>query len=113
MDLVAVISYGAAVAVGIMLIGGFLFVANIRDARNARHPGGARGRLRDEMIVLGPVVPMLGFLTVGAFRPELRGAEWWLPALVVFWVFVGGSVFLPAVRRARARLTALRGEPAQ
>jgi hypothetical protein len=56
---------------------------------------------------------MLAFSLLGAVRPELRDADWWLPALVVVVVFVGGSVFLPTVRHARARLTALRGEPAQ
>ena len=113
MDLLADISFGAAVVVGIVLISGFLLVANLRDTRNARHPGGARGRLRDEMIVLGPVVPMLAFSLLGAVRPELRDADWWLPALVVVVVFVGAGVFLPTVRHARARLTALRGEPSQ
>ena len=112
MDLLANISFGAALVAGIVLISGFLLVANLRDTRNARHPGGARGRLRDEMIVLGPVVPMLALLTVGAFRPEVRDADWWLAALVAVTLLVGVSL-TPVVRRARARLSALRWEPAQ
>ncbi|RZJ39488.1 MAG: hypothetical protein EON87_19835 [Brevundimonas sp.] len=113
MDLLAVISYGAAVAVGIMLIGGFLFAANIRDARNARHPGGTRGRLMDEVIVLVPLVPLLGMLSTGAFVPDLRDAGWWLPTSFALVALGLGASFLPVVRHARARLTALRGEPAQ
>lgn len=113
MDLLTDITLGAAVTVGILLIGGLLFVANARDVRNARHPGGVSGRLKDEAIVLGPMLPMLCMLGVGSLVPGLRDAGWWFPVLLAAGVGGAACSFAPVVRDARRRLSVLRGEPAQ
>lgn len=113
MDLLADISFGVFLVAGLLLIGGFLFVANVRDARNVKHPGGARGRMLDELMVLAPMVLLLVNITIGAFAPALRDASWWLPVLFAFAVVGIGLSFTPPVQRARQRLAALRGDPAQ
>ena len=73
------------------------------------HPGGRKGRLRDELLVVGPVAPMLIMIATGGFLPDLRDQSWWFPVLVTVAVIGFAASFLvPSVRRARARVEALR-----
>ena len=113
MDLLADISFGVFLIAGLLLIGGFLFVANMTDKRNARHPGGPRGRLLDELIVLAPMLAFLGMVSFGWLAPDLRDAVWWSPALFALALIGLGFSFTPPVQRARQRLSVLRGDPAQ
>lgn len=107
------VTFGLAMVCGLLLIGGFLFVANTRDARNAKHPGGVRGRIRDELIVLAPMMAFLCMVSVGWLAPDLRDAAWWSPALFALALIGLGFSFTPPVQRARQRLSVLRGDPAQ
>ena len=112
-ELLANISFGAMMAVGLLLIGGFMLVAVMNEPRNALHPEGRMGRLRDEVLALAGFSPMLAMVTFGAFADDFRDREWWTP---VFFGLAGlgfVSMFLPAVRRARGRLAALRSDPPQ
>lgn len=109
------ISFGLAVGVGILLIGGFLALANLTDRRNVAYPGGRRGRVRDDLIGLAPFAPILAMTLVGAAFPVLRELDWWFPALCVAFGACFAGMFLPVVRRARARVLAFRHakDPAQ
>ena len=112
-DLLAHLSLGAALALALLGVSGFLLLANVRDPINARHPGGLRGRLKDELLVVGPVLPFLTFVATGAFMPGLMAEAWSVPALFLI-AGAGLTASLSApVRRARARLAAIRREPAQ
>ena len=107
-ELFADITLGAVIVIGLLMIGGVMFVANMNDPRNAMHPSGRMGRLRDELLVVSTIAPFLVMVTVGAFFPVLREANWWMPVFVI--VAVGGfaaSFLLPPVRRARNRVEAL------
>ena len=113
-ELFANLSYGLAIAFGLVLIFGFLLVASLTDKRNVRHPGGARGRFKDERISIAPLAPMLGMILTGALMPAMRDQGWWFPILMGGFALSMGGSFLPAVRRAKARIAALRQpEPAQ
>ena len=66
-ELLANISFGAMMAVGLLLIGGFMLVAVMNEPRNALHPEGRMGRLRDEVLALAGY-PLLA---------PLHGRGWW------------------------------------
>ena len=106
--LIADITLGMVIVIGLLMFGGVILVANMNDPRNAMHPGGRRGRLLDELLVTSTIAPFLLMVTGGAFLPSLREANWWMPVFVI--VAVGGfaaSFLVPSVRRARQRVEAL------
>lgn len=108
-ELFANITLGAVIVAGLVMIGGVIFVANLNDPRNAMHPGGRMGRLRDELLVVGTVAPFLGMIIVGWVFPSLREQIWWFPVLLVVSVIcVAASLMAPPVRRARQRVAALK-----
>ena len=108
-ELFADITLGAVIVIGLLMFGGVIFVANMNDPRNAMHPGGGKGRMLDELLVIGPVAPALIMIAGGGFLPDLRDQDWWFPVLVTAAVIGFVATFLlPPVRRARARVEALR-----
>ena len=108
-ELFADITLGTVIVAGLVMIGGVIFVANMNDPRNAMHPGGRMGRLRDELLVVGPVAPMLAMIAMGGFVPDLRDQSWWFPVMVIAAVLgIAASFLVPPVRRARQRVEALR-----
>ena len=108
-ELFANITLSAVVIAGLLMIGGVIFVANMNDPRNAMHPGGRKGRMLDEVLVVDPLAPLLVMITVGGFLPDLRDAAWWFPILLGLSIIgFAASFLLPPVRRARARVEALR-----
>ena len=108
-ELFANITLSTVVIAGLLMIGGVIFVANMNDPRNAMHPGGRKGRMLDEVLVVGPLAPLLVMITVGGFLPDLRDAAWWFPILLGLSIIgFAASFLLPPVRRARARVEALR-----
>ncbi|WP_425989828.1 hypothetical protein [Brevundimonas sp. TWP2-3-2] len=108
-ELFANITLSAVVIAGLLMIGGVIFVANMNDPRNAMHPGGRKGRMLDEVLVVGPLAPLLVMITVGGFLPDLRDAAWWFPILLGLSIIgFAASFLLPPVRRARKRVEALR-----
>ena len=110
-ELFADITLGTVIVAGLVMIGGVIFVANMNDPRNAMHPGGRMGRLRDELLVAGTVAPFLVMIVVGWNFPTLREQVWWLPALLVLCVVCVLARFLiPGVRRAQARVVSLKKE---
>jgi hypothetical protein len=107
--LFADITLGAVIVIGLLMIGGVLFVANVNDPRNALHPNGRMGRLRDELLVVSTIAPFLVMVTGGAVLPSLREANWWMPVFFVVAVTgLAASFLVPPVRRARQRVEALR-----
>ena len=108
-ELFANITLGAVIVAGLLMFGGVIFVANMNDPRNRMHPGGRMGRLRDELLVVGPVAPMLAMIAMGGFVPDLRDQSWWFPVLLIAAVLgFAASFLLPPVRSARQRVEALR-----
>ena len=106
--LIADITLGMVIVIGLLMFGGVMFVANMNDPRNAMHPGGRMGRLRDELLVASTIAPFLVMVAGGAFVPSLREANWWMPVFVVVAVTGFAASFLvPSVRRARQRVEAL------
>lgn len=107
--LLADITLGTVIVAGLVMIAGVIFAANMNDPRNVMHPGGRMGRLKDELLVVGPVAPMLAMIAMGGFVPDLRDQSWWFPVLVIA-AFLGfaASFLVPPVRRARQRVEALR-----
>lgn len=106
-DLLGNVSFSLVIVGGLVLIGGFMLVASLNNPKNARHPEGRKGRLRDELIVLSTFAPMLVMVLVGAFADHLRETVWWQ---VIFLGLAGLGLlgtFLPVVRRARQRIVAL------
>ena len=107
--LLADITLGAVIVIGLLMFGGVVLVANFNDPRNAMHPGGRMGRLRDEFLVISVLAPFLLMVCAGAMFPELRRADWWFPVFVTAAVVGFALGFLaPPVRRARQRVEALR-----
>ena len=107
-ELFADITFGAVVVAGLLMIGGVIFVANLNDPRNAMHPGGRMGRVKDQLLVAATVLPVLGMIVVGWALPVLRDQVWWFPALLVTSsVCVAARFWIPSVRRAQARVVAL------
>ena len=96
---------------GVVLVAAVSLVFNLKDPRNAKHPGGVRGRMRDELLVLSTFAPMLVMVIVGAVAGDMRDAAWWMPVFVTLAALAIGGTFLPAVQRARKRLMAVRGAP--
>ena len=108
-ELFANITLSAVVIAGLLMMGGVIFVANMNDPRNAMHPGGRMGRLRDEFLVMSAIAPWLVMVVVGWALPSLRETSWWLPVFVTLAVAgFAASFLLPPVRRARKRVEALR-----
>ena len=108
-ELFANITLGTVIVAGLVMIGGVIFVANMNDPRNAMHPGGRRGRLKDELLVVGTVAPFMGMIVVGWVFQTLREQTWWFPVLlVVSVVCITASLMAPPVRRARRRVLALK-----
>ncbi len=97
--------------VGVVLIAAVSLVMNLKDPRNAKHPGGPRGRLRDELLVLATFAPMLTMVLVGALAGDMRDSAWWMPVFVTLAVMAIAGTFLPVVQRARKRIMALHGTP--
>jgi hypothetical protein len=111
--MLADVLFWTVVLVAGVAIVAFLVLAAVTAPKAKRHPEGWRGSLRDELIALAPLAPFLVLVVVGAVANELRDQTWWT------WVLYGlaaaglAANFLPVVRRARARLTALQRSPAQ
>jgi hypothetical protein len=112
-ELMSNVSFSVMLAGGMLLFGGGVLVANLNDQRNVMHPGGRSGRLRDELLVMGPIAPLLLMILGGAIAPHLRDASWWFPVLLGLAITGFAVSFSPPGRRARARLQALKGSPPQ
>ena len=103
------ITVGAVIVAGLLMFCGVILVANMNDPRNAMHPGGRMGRLRDELLTVGPMAPFLVMIAAGGLFPDLRDGAWWFPVLLAASIIgLAASFLAPPVRRARARVEALR-----
>lgn len=111
-EVLANVGFGLVVALGLFAICGLLVLAEWTSPRTRRHPEGRRGRIRDDLMVLGPMFPFLSLVATGAFQPELREQTWWTAVLFMVAGLGLGANLLPAVRRARQRVADLyRGPP--
>ena len=110
---IADIGWAAMVGVGLLLVGGLVMIANLYDPRNARHPSGRMGRLRDELLVIGTLLPMLAMVVAGALAPGLRDADMWTPVFFAVAIAGLGASFLPAFTSARRRIAKLHSRPRQ
>lgn len=107
------ITFGMVLVVGCLGIFGFMLVAAWGDRNSARHPEGRAGMLRDSLLGIAPLAPMLAMISLGAFQTQLRDEAWWTPVLLGLAVAGAVASFAPPMRRARQRLEGLRRYPPQ
>lgn len=100
---------GLIIGLGLVLICALSLVLSLNDPRNAQHPEGRKGRMRDELMVLSTFAPMLAMILIGSAFGHLRDSTWWLPLIGGLALMAVVGTFLPAVARARRRLVVLRG----
>ena len=113
MEALADIGFGVVVAMGLIAVCSVVALGEWTSPRARRHPEGRRGRIRDDLMVLGPMLPFLALVTIGAFQPALRDQTWWTAVLFTLAGLGLAANLLPAVRRARQRVSALYKGPAQ
>ena len=107
------VTFGAVLLMGTVAVAGVLFLGQLTDARNAAHPWGFAGRLRDEAMTAGPIWLFLILQSAGLAFDSLHDTVWWFPVLFSLLGLALLGRILPPVRRAKDRLDALKWRPSQ
>ncbi|WGM31424.1 hypothetical protein [Brevundimonas sp. NIBR11] len=107
-----------AILVGLCAMGGGLMLLTLlvvgfsTDAKAVRHPQGRMGLVKDNLLLIAPMIAPLTMLALGELTTLDNGAAWlWMWGAVLVGILVWS--FAPAQRRARARLTTAHRYPPQ
>ena len=84
---------------------GVVILAGATDSKISRHPGGRRGFVQDQFLILSPLLSLGVMMSLKAFT-TLDDSPFWLGAWGLILVATFAVLWLPVVKRARERLTA-------